>query len=119
MKGEDRLEINLGNGNTALVLPPLHITIILIIVIYLIVRWGKQLETRRWTVFFYFLISTYCTPIYSQSSNNSHFELWVPLGFIAVLIYMLTNKRSHPAKIKASILGLCFALYQIAQHYLG
>ncbi|WP_010095573.1 hypothetical protein [Ornithinibacillus scapharcae] len=112
------MEIELG-GNTSLFLPPLHFTVIAIVVIFLLVKWSKQLETRRMTVWFYFLISTYATPIYSQSTSEGTFELWVPLGFIAVFVYMYSNKRSHPAKIKASIIGLCFALYQIIQHYWG
>ena len=54
------MEFKFGNG--AIVLPPLHITIIAIIIIFLLVRWSKQLETRRFTIFFYFLISTYIAP---------------------------------------------------------
>ncbi|SIR66077.1 hypothetical protein SAMN05421578_1291, partial [Paenibacillus macquariensis] len=40
-------------GDYAIMLPPLHITIIAIIIIFFLVRWSKQLETRRFTVFFY------------------------------------------------------------------
>nr|WP_138420829.1 hypothetical protein [Aquibacillus sediminis] len=99
-------------GDFAIVLPPLHITIIAIIIIFLLVRWSKQLETRRSTVFFYFLISCYISPIFSR-------ELWIPLGFIMVFFYLFLSKRNHPSKMKASILGLCIAIYQLILQYGG
>ncbi|MEH7225609.1 hypothetical protein V7112_17505 [Bacillus sp. JJ1566] len=106
-------------GDFAIVLPPLHVTIIGLIIIFFLVRWSKQLETRRFTVFPYFLISTYIAPIFSHSSKEGVFELWIPLGFIIVFVYMFRNKRNHPSKIKASILGLCIALYQLILQYVG
>ena len=112
------MTFELGNG-MSLHLPPLHITIIAIIIIYLLVKWSKQLETRRFTIFFYFLISAYIAPVYNQDIKNGFFEVWLPVGFIVIAIYMFgnKNKRSHPAKIKASILGLSIALYQLIVHY--
>ena len=110
------MEFKFGNG--AIVLPSLHITIIAIIIIIFLVRWSKQLETRRFTVFFYFLISTYIAPIYSQSSKEGVFQLWIPLGFIIVFFYLFRSKRNHPSKMKASILGLCIALYQLILQYI-
>lgn len=104
-------------GRYAIVLPPLHITIIAIIIIYLLVRWSKQLETRRFTVFFYFLISTYIAPIFSRNTKEGVFELWFPLGFIIVFFYLFRSKRNHPSKMKASILGLCIAIYQLILQY--
>lgn len=68
------MEFDLGN-DISIHLPPLHITIIAIIIIILLVRWSKQLETRRFTIFFYFLISAYIAPIYSLSTKNGVFEL--------------------------------------------
>ena len=112
------MEFKLGNG-AAIVLPTLPITIIAILIIFLLVRWSKQLETRRFTVFFYFLISTYIAPINSHSTDEKAFTLWLPLGFIAVLFYLFLNKRNHPSKIKASILGFCVALYQLILQYVG
>ncbi|MEK4074891.1 hypothetical protein MHI01_13350 [Paenibacillus sp. FSL M7-0656] len=106
-------------GNAALLLPPLHITIIAIIIIFILVRWSKQLETRRFTVFFYFLISTFITPIYSQSTTNGVFELWIPAGFILVFFYLIRSERYHPSKMKASILGFSIALYQLILQYVG
>lgn len=111
------MEFNIGNG-AAIFLPPLHITFISIIIIFLLVRWSKQLETRRFTVFFYFLISAYIAPIYSQSTKEGVFQLWIPLGFIVVFFYLLDRKRNHPAKMKASILGLCLAIYQLVLIYI-
>ncbi|MBU7594425.1 hypothetical protein [Metabacillus halosaccharovorans] len=110
------MEFKIGNG--AIVLPPLHITIIAIIIIILLVKWSKQLETRRFTVFFYFLISTYIAPFYSQSTKEGIFQLWIPLGFIVVFLYLFRSKRKHPSKIKASILGLCIAIYQLILIYI-
>lgn len=110
-----RLEFKYGNG--AIVLPPLHITIIAIIIIFFLVRWSKQLETRRFTIFFYFLISTYIAPIFSRSTKEGVFQLWIPLGFILVFFYLFRSKRNHPSKMKACILGLCVALYQLILQY--
>jgi len=111
------MEFKIGSG--AILLPPIHITIIAIMVIFLLVRWSKQLETRRYTIFFYFLISTYITPIYSQSTNEGVFQLWIPLGFLVVFLYLFQSKRNHPSKMKASVLGLCIALYRIFLQYVG
>lgn len=107
------------SDSTSILFPPFHITVIAIIIIFLLVRWSKQLETRRFTVFLYFVISTYITPIYSRSSEEGTFELWAPLGFIAILVYMYSNKRNHPAKLKASIIGFIIALYQLVLQYWG
>ncbi len=115
--GKLRMEFKIGDG--AIVLPPLHITIIAIIIIIFLVRWSKQLETRRFTVYFYFLVSTYIAPIFSHSTKEGVFQLWVPLGFILVLIYLFSSKRIHPSKIKASILGLFLALYRLILQYVG
>ncbi|MGE6575728.1 hypothetical protein ACQKFM_12450 [Paenibacillus xylanexedens] len=106
-------------GNAALLLPPVHIMIIAIIIIFILVRWSKQLETRRFTVFFYFLISTFITPIYSQSTSEGVFQLWIPLGFIMVFLYLIRSERNHPSKMKASILGFPIALYQLILQYIG
>jgi hypothetical protein len=105
------MEFKFGNG--AIVLPPLHLTIIAIIIIFFLVRWSKQLETGRFTVFFYFLISTYIAPIFSRSTKEGVFQLWIPLGFIVVYFYLFHSKRNHPSKMKASVLGLSIALYQL------
>lgn len=110
------MEFELGNGFT-LGLPPLHITIIAIIIIILLWRWSKQLEKQRFSVFFYFLISTFIFPIYSHSTENSVFELWIPAGFIFIAVYLYNNKKRHPAKVKASLLGLSIAIYQLILHY--
>ena len=109
------MEFKVGDGS--LFLPPLHITIIVITIIFLLVRWSKQLETRRFTIFFYFLISTYITPIFSHSTKEGIFQLWVPLGFLVVFFYLFRSERNHPAKMKASILGLSIAIYQLILQY--
>ncbi|WP_127596557.1 hypothetical protein [Paenibacillus lautus] len=106
-------------ANAATVLPPLHITIIAIIIIFFLVRWIKQLETRRFTVFFYFLISTSITPIFSRVTTEGVFQLWIPIGFIVVFLYLFRSKRNHPSKMKASILGLLIAMYQLILQYIG
>lgn len=106
-------------GDVAIVLPPLHIIIIAIAIIFLLVRWSKQLETRRFTVFFYFLISAYIMPIFTFNTKDGVSHLWIPLGFIVVFFYLLRNKRSHPSKMKASMLGFSIAVYQIILQYFG
>ncbi|WP_145321004.1 hypothetical protein [Paenibacillus xylanexedens] len=111
------MEFRFGNG--AILLPPVHITIIAIIILFFLVRWSKQLETRRFTVFFYFLISTFNTPIYSQSTTKGVFELWIPAGFMVVFFYLFRSERNHPSKMKASILGFSIALYQLILQYVG
>lgn len=63
-------------GNATIVLPSLYITIIGIIIIFLLVRWSKQLETRRFTVFIYFLICTTIMPIYSYGTTEGVFQLF-------------------------------------------
>ncbi|WP_337017984.1 hypothetical protein [Oceanobacillus massiliensis] len=112
------MEFNIGNG-ASIVLPSLPITITLIVIIILLMRWSKELETRRFTIFFYFLISTYIAPIYSRITEKDVFEIWLPIGFIFILIYMYVNKKYHPSKIKASVLGFCLALYQLILQYYG
>ncbi|QDP99186.1 hypothetical protein FOH38_00725 [Lysinibacillus fusiformis] len=109
------MEFKFGGGS--IVLPPLHITIIAIIVIFLLVKWSKELETRRFTIYFYFLISTYIAPIFSSSTKDGIFQLWIPLGFIVVFFYLFRSDRNHPAKMKACILGLSIAIYQLILQY--
>ena len=112
------MEFHLGNGVT-LHLPALHITISAIIIIFLLVKWSKEIETRRFTIFFYFLISAYIIPLYTRSTENGVFELWFPVGFLFIMAYLFSSKRYHPAKIKASALGFCVAIYQLVFQYLG
>lgn len=77
------MEFKLGSGT--LMLPSLHVMIMAIIIIYLLVKWSKELETRQFTVYFYFLISAYIMPIYSPySEEDGEFQLWFPLGFVVV-----------------------------------
>ena len=111
------MEFEIGNGT--LMLPSLDITIIAIITIFLLMRWSKGLETRRFTIFIYFLISTYIIPIYSRSSHEGEFQLWFPLGFVVVFFYLFRSEKYHPSKMKASVLGLGIALYRIVLHFIG
>lgn len=110
------MKFQLENG--ILFLPPIHITLIAIIVIFLLVKWSKQLETRRLTVFFYFLISTIITPLISYSTGDVFFRLWFPIGFIVVFTYLYRNERDHLSKRKASFLGLFIAIYQMFLKYM-
>lgn len=106
-------------GNAAIVLPPLHITVIGIIIIFLLVRWSKQLETRRFTIFIYFLISTTIMPVFSYGTTEGVFQLWIPIGFMAVFPYLYRSERYHSSKMKASVLGFLIALYQLFLQYFG
>ena len=108
------MEFELGNG--AIMLPSLHITIMAIVIIYLLVKWSKQLETGGIKVFIYFMVSTYIIPVFSYSSPENDFQLWFPIGFILVLLYLLRRESYHSAKMKASVLGLVVAIYQIVVH---
>ncbi|WJH30775.1 hypothetical protein N6H13_09245 [Paenibacillus sp. CC-CFT742] len=108
--------MDLTFGNVTILIPPLHITIILVVIIFLLVRWSKQLETRRFTVFFYFLFSTTIIPIYT---SKGFFQLWIPIGFIIMFLYLFGGRRHHPAKVKASILGFSIAIYQLILKYVG
>ena len=63
--------------------------------------------------------SVWDTPIYSQSTTNGVFELWIPAGFILVFFYLIRSERNHPSKMKASILGFSIALYQLILQYIG
>lgn len=111
------MEFNIGNGT--LFLPPLHITIIAILIFILLYRWSKQLETRRYTIYLYFLISTYIAVIYSHSTKDAVFELWIPFGFIVVFLHLFRSKSYHSAKMKASVLGLCVAIYRLILQYMS
>ncbi len=106
-------------GDVFIVLPPIYISIILIIIIFLLVRLSRQLETRRFTIFFYFWISTFTSTIYSHATSEGIFELKLPLGFLFILLYLSGGNRYHPAKMKASLLGLSVALYQLILQYFG
>lgn len=101
-------------GDVILNLPPLWMAIIIIISIFIIIRWSKQLETNRSTVFFYFLISTVITPL-----SIRNIVVWIPIGFIAICLYLYGSKRYHASKMKASLVGLFFALYQIISKFIG
>ncbi|WML39756.1 hypothetical protein RCG19_21710 [Neobacillus sp. OS1-2] len=105
-------------GNTTIHLLPILTFAIFVIILYLLWRSSKELENRSFTVFLYFLVSIYTAPIYSQSmSNGGKFELWVPLGFIVVWVYQYANKKNHPAKMKASLVGLAVALCKLIDVY--
>ncbi|MFK9093609.1 hypothetical protein [Bacillus salipaludis] len=105
-------------GNTTIHFPLIINFVIFIAIIYLLWRWSKELENRSFTIFLYFLISTYTAPLYSRStSNGGQFELWFPLGFAFILIYLYANKKNHPAKMKASLLGLAVAIYKLIEVY--
>lgn len=112
------MEIELFEG-TYLLLPPFYITAIAFIIIYLLIRWTKQSEIGGLKIFFYFLISTYIAPIFSYGSQNGFFQLWVPLGFIFIFFYLFKSEKYHPSKMKASLLGLAIAIYQMVKHYGG
>ncbi|MEB1805977.1 MAG: hypothetical protein LPK26_01530 [Bacillaceae bacterium] len=99
------MEIELFEGNY-LLLPPFYITVITVIIIYLLVRLKKQSEISGLKIFLYFLISTYITPIYSHGSQDGYFQLWVPLGFIFISLYLFRSEKYYPSKMKASLLGL-------------
>ena len=112
------MEFKLGSGT--LMLPSLHIIIMAAIIIYLLMKWSKELETRHFTVYFYFLISAYIMPIFSRySERDGEFQLMFPVGFVVVFFYLFRSEKYHRAKMKAAVLGLGIAFYQIIRHYIG
>lgn len=111
------MEFELGSGT--LMLPSLHVMIMAAIIIYLLVKWSKELETRNFTVYIYFLISAYIIPVFSRYANGEEFQLWFPIGFVAVFFYLFRSERYHRTKMKAAVLGLGIAFYQIIRHYIG
>lgn len=112
------MEIKLFGG-ASLHLPPIHITAIIVIIIYLLVRWKKQAEISGLKIFFYFLISTYIMPIYSHYTSDGYFQLWIPAGFLFIAFYFYKSDSYHPSKLKASLLGLAIAVYQMIYQYGG
>lgn len=108
------MEFKLGNGT--LMLPELRIVVMAILIIYLLSKWSKEVESGRIKIFIYFLVAAYVMPVLSYSTLEYDFELWVPAGFVLAFFYIFRKERYHPAKMKASVLGLAVALYQIAGH---
>lgn len=106
-------------GNVTIVLPPLLISMFMVIIIFMLVRWSRQLETRRFTIFFYFWISTSTIIIYSHVTTNGLFQLKLPIGFLLILLYLSNKQNYHPAKMKASLLGLSVALYKLIVEFFG
>lgn len=110
------MEIPIGSGT--LHLPSLPTTIVAIAVIYLLVRWSKELEERQFTVYFYFLISLFIAPIFSMTMKDGVFELWLPVGFLFILLYLNANQRYNWTKMKASLLGFAIAIYLLVLKYI-
>lgn len=104
-------------GRILVLIKNILIPLLFIGILYLLYRWSKELENRSFTVFIYFLFSTYIGPLFSTSTDDGDFTLWFPMGFAMVLIYLYASKRQHPAKIKASALGLCVAIVKMIQAY--
>ncbi|QCJ42655.1 hypothetical protein FAY30_12460 [Bacillus sp. S3] len=106
-------------GNTTIHISLLIHVIFFAVILYFLWKWSKELENRSFTIFLYFLISTHISPLYSHYTlDDGKFELWFPLGFVVILIYLYVRKRNHPAKMKASLLGLAVAIYKIIGVYL-
>ncbi|MFE8699984.1 hypothetical protein ACFYKX_05025 [Cytobacillus sp. FJAT-54145] len=104
-------------GHTTIHFPPFIFSLIAISIFYFLYKWSKELEDRKYTIFLYFLISTYIAPLYSRSTENGDFELWFPLGFTVVILYLLRHKKYHSAKMKASLLGVAVAIYRLIKEY--
>ena len=68
--------------------------------------------------YLYFLVSAIIAKIFSYDTVTGVFQLWFPIGFAVLMLYLATTRsRRHPAKYKASFLGLAAALFQIMQQY--
>lgn len=105
------------NGITIHLLP-LFVSSAIIAIIYILSRWSRELTERPYTIFLYFLISAIITQIFSYDTGSGDFQLWFPIGFALLMLYLAANpSRRHPAKYRASFLGLAAALFQIMQQY--
>lgn len=105
-------------GNITIHLPPLIVSAVIITIIYILSKWSRELTERHYRIYLYFLISAIITPIFSYNAGSGVFQLWFPIGFALLILYLATNRsRRHPAKYKASFLGLAAALFQIMQQY--
>ena len=105
-------------GRITIHLLPLIVSAAIIAIIYILSRWSRELTERPYTIFLYFLISAIITQIFSYDTGSGVFQLWFPIGFALLMLYLAANpSRRHPAKYKASFLGLAAALFQIMQQY--
>lgn len=117
MKRGKRMEFELGDGT--LMLPSLHILIMAGVIIYFLIRWSREMDRDGYKVYFYFLISAFIMPIYSSYSEGEEFQLYVPVGFVVMFFYLFRSEKYHWAKMKACMLGLIIALYQMIRYYIG
>ena len=105
-------------GRITIHLFPLIVSAVIIAIIYILYRWSQELKERPYRVFLYFLISAIITQIFSYDTGSGVFQLWFPIGFAFSMLYLAAKPtRRHPAKYKASFLGLAAALFQIMQQY--
>lgn len=105
-------------GNITIHLTPLIVSAVIIAIIYILSVWSRELTERHYMIFLYFLISAIVAPILSYDTGSGVFQIWFPLGFASLMLYLATNRtRKHPAKYKACFLGLAVALFQIMQQY--
>ncbi len=105
-------------GKITIHLPPLIVTTFIIAIIYVLSRWSQELTERHYRVYLYFLVSAIISKIFSYNTGSGVFQLWFPIGFVLLMLYLAVNpSRRHPAKFKASFLGLTVAIFQIMQQY--
>ncbi|MDF2608434.1 MAG: hypothetical protein K0S34_2636 [Bacillales bacterium] len=56
--------------------------------------------------------------LYSWSREN-RLELWFPLGFTYLFVYLMLQEDRQPNKVKACILGLVVGVYLLISKYWG
>jgi uncharacterized membrane protein YoaK (UPF0700 family) len=92
--------------------------ILAIIIVTFLFKWGKEEGQSTLKLFLYFIVSCAIIPVYaSYTENKGDFELWVPAGFIAVIMYIVIMNKQHPLKYKASLLGLAVAGILLLRQY--
>ncbi|WP_141771949.1 hypothetical protein [Rossellomorea aquimaris] len=92
--------------------------ILTVIVVTFLFRWGKEEGQSTLKLFMYFLVSCAIIPVYaSYTRDKGDFELWVPAGFIAVVMYLVIRNKQQPLKYKASLLGLAVAGVLLLRQY--
>ncbi|MDF2946442.1 MAG: hypothetical protein K0S51_1121 [Bacillales bacterium] len=91
---------------------------LIIIVLYFLYSWS-QLETKRYKIFLYFIVSTIIVPLFVTETRENRLELWFPLGFTYLFVYLMLKEDKQPNKVKACILGLVVGVYMLISKYWG
>ncbi|MGI2329157.1 hypothetical protein [Planococcus sp. YIM B11945] len=99
------MEFEIGNG--AIVFPNLHITIMAIVIIYLLVKWSKELETDRYKVFFYFFDKCLHNADLFAQYNRQRLSIMVSSGICADFLILVLRRQKPSFKNEGECIGAC------------